>query len=59
MDIGVGHGHGSARDMDHQHVRIGGADVVLQHQLVAYPGGRGGQAGVVELERRGTVDARP
>ena len=44
MDVSVGQGHGPAGDMDHQHMRICGADIVLQDQLVAHAGCRGRQA---------------
>lgn len=57
MDVGVGDRDGAADDVDHQHVRVGGADIVLQHQLVAHPRRGGGQAGMIEFERRRAVEA--
>ena len=58
MDVGVRQRDPVPLDMDDQDVRLGQADVVLDHELVAGPGGRGAESRVVELEFLGPVDAR-
>ena len=42
----------SPLDVDHHHVRIGRADVVLDHQAIAAARRGRAEAGMVELERR-------
>ena len=59
VQVGIGQRddlrRGGGVDLDHQHVRVVGADVVLDQQLVAVARGGRVEAGVVELERRGAV----
>ena len=45
-------------DGDDEHVRVGGAEVVLQDQAAAPLGRRRGETGMTELQRCGPVDPR-
>jgi len=56
VEVGVGERDTQALDLDHQHVGVVGADVVLQQQAGAVSGGGGVEPGVVELERAGGVE---
>ena len=56
VEVGVGEPDAQALDLDHQHVGVVGADVVLQQQAGAVAGGGGVEPGVVELERAGGVE---
>ena len=56
VEVGVGERDTQALDLDHQHVGVVGADVVLQQQAGAVAGGGGVQPGVVELEGAGGIE---
>ena len=53
MYIGISDADLAAADMNHQNMRIGGADIVLQYQFAADPGSCGGEAGMFEFQRAG------
>ena len=57
VNVGVGQRCDGAAHAYHQHVRVGGANVVLQHQRIAASHRRGAKPGMVELERCGGVQA--
>jgi len=50
MDVGVGDGRDIVLHRDHHDMRIGLADIVLDHEPVADAGGRRVQAGMVEFQ---------
>jgi hypothetical protein len=50
MIVGVSHRDAIFLDMDHQHVRVCRADIVLDDQLSADPGCSGAEAGMLEFE---------
>ena len=57
VHVGVGDADGLVLHVNDDDVGVGGADVVLDDQAVAGPRGGGGEAGMVELQFGGAVEA--
>src|SRR5271156_642598 len=56
MHVGVGDADGQFLDMDNDHMRVGGADVILDYQSSAGASGGGGEARMGEFEFRGAIE---
>ena len=57
MNVGVGDLNRRSFHVDHDHVRVRDSDIVLDHQPAAGASSRGTKTGMVEFERRGSIDA--
>ena len=57
MHIGIGYADSQVLDVDHNDMRVGGADIVLDDQPSHGPRGGCGQAWMVELQLGGAIKA--
>ena len=57
VNIGVGDAHRQILDGDDEHMRVGGAEVVLQNEAASPLGRRRGKTGMTELQRRSRVNS--
>ncbi len=57
VHVRIGHRHGILLDRNHYHMGVGGSDIVLNQEPVARPGCHRLEAGMVELQAAGLVEA--